>query len=88
MDSQIRTAFVIKFPDGQYLGTHKSQHRRSDNSVQVFGRRVSFQKARIFSSRGSVSGSFHFLNDPTAKVVEIYVSEPVEIAAERELESV
>jgi hypothetical protein len=80
MEVKVRSAWLVQFSDGQYLGTHTKPGKLDGREWRFFGRRVPFEKARIFHTYQSVANSMSFLNDPTAKSVEVFLSQPVEIS--------
>jgi len=74
MNSQIRTAYLVKFDDGTYLAPRQRLWKN---------RRLSFLNARIFSTQKAASMSAILL--PNAKVVEVYLSEYVNTSKQLEL---
>jgi hypothetical protein len=86
METKVRTAFLLRFKDGTYLGHHKKPGA-APSSKWLHGRKVDFMRAKIYPTKGSVSGAKKFIFEPV-EVVEIYISEALQMVAPKVLESV
>ena len=86
MKVKLRTAYVLRFEDGWYLACHKKPSAMDGREWYKFGRKTIFSKCRLYNNRQSAKKEKKYLNDPTVEIVEVYITEPVQMSTSKVLE--
>jgi hypothetical protein len=80
MDGKLRTAYVLRYEDGTYVGYHKKPSTGDDR--YNIDRKVDFDKARLYPSRQSAGNAKQ--HRPSSEIVSVYITEMITIKSKVE----